>query len=129
MSNYEMNRPSRNGGEDDTYSTIKVLRARLTPEEYVGALKFHIYKYMDRHREEGGMADLQNANWYMREMMDYVGKAGYENVYPMFSLNASDLAAKSGTGDRRQSDLSSPEAMAKRLSRPKPADQEQEAAE
>ena len=71
MSENKVRHLSHYGGEDDPYETIKVLRARLTPVEYVGALKFNIYKTMDRHRDKGGLEDLQTAYWYMNELMAY----------------------------------------------------------
>ena len=98
MSENKVNHLSQYGGEDDPYETIKVLRARLTPVEYVGALKFNIYKNMDRHRDKGGLEDLQMAHWYMNELMAYVGRKGYDNIYPLISLSRSDLESKAGSG-------------------------------
>ena len=98
MPENEVNHLSQHGGEDDPYETIKVLRARLTPVEYVGALKFNIYKNMDRHRDKGGLKDLQMAHWYMNELMAYVGSKGYDNIYPLISLSRSDLESKAGSG-------------------------------
>ena len=118
MSEDKVNHLSRQGREDDPYETIKVLRARLTPEEYVGALKFNIYKNMDRHRDEGGLEDLQMAHWYMNELMAYVGRKGYDNIYPLISLSRSDLEARAGSGavseDGQGQD--SAESLARRLS-------------
>ena len=102
MSENKVKHRSQYGGEDNPYETIKVLRARLTPVEYVGALKFNIYKNMDRHREKGGLEDLQTAHWYMNELMAYIGSKGYDNIYPLISLSKSDLESSAGSDTVRE---------------------------
>ena len=124
MSEDKVNHLSQHGREDDPYETIKVLRARLTPEEYVGALKFNIYKNMDRHRDKGGFEDLQMAHWYMNELMAYVSRKGYDNIYPLISLSRSDLEARAGSGavSEEGQGQDSAESLARRLS-PEPVKQ------
>lgn len=82
MKSDNVRNPSHYGGKENPYETIKVMRARLTPQEYVGALKFNIYKYMDRHREKNGLEDLEKAAWYQAELVRYVREVGHDAVYP-----------------------------------------------
>ena len=51
------------------YEAIDVIRAKLTPEEYIGGLKWQIMKYVMRanyksHHKE----DLLKAAWYAKEL-------------------------------------------------------------
>lgn len=82
MKTENVSNPSHYGGKDNPYETIKVMRARLTPQEYVGALKFNVYKYNDRHRDKGGEEDLEKAGWYQAELIRFVREVGYDNIYP-----------------------------------------------
>jgi hypothetical protein len=64
-----VNHPKHYGGKDNPYETIKVMRARLTPEEYRGALKFLIYKYNDRAPHKGTeLEDYEKALFYQTEL-------------------------------------------------------------
>ncbi len=67
----EVNHPDHYGGKDNPYEVIKVMRAWLTPEEYVGALKFNIHKYLARARDKGGPKDYAKAAWYSAELDRY----------------------------------------------------------
>lgn len=51
--NKNVHHPSHYGGADNPYETIKVLEARLTREEFIGAMKFNVYKYNDRAKHKG----------------------------------------------------------------------------
>lgn len=62
-----VNHPSHYGG-DTTYEVIKVLRAWLTPDEYVGFLKGNVIKYNARARLKGGAEDYAKAKWYQDEL-------------------------------------------------------------
>lgn len=64
--------PDHYGGKDNPYETIKVMKARLTKEEYLGALKFNIYKYQDRHRDKAGIKDLQKQIVYTRFLDEFL---------------------------------------------------------
>ena len=67
----EVNHPGHYGGADNPYETIKVLRAWLTPEEYVGFLKGNALKYLSRHRQKGGDEDLRKAQWYQDRLVGF----------------------------------------------------------
>lgn len=65
--------PAHYGG-DTPYEVIKMLRAWLTPEEYVGGLKFNIIKYNARARHKGGAEDYAKALWYSEELVRFTRK-------------------------------------------------------
>jgi hypothetical protein len=64
--------PAHYGGEDDPHEVIKVMRAWLTPEEYIGALKFNIHKYLAREKKKGNSEDIAKAAWYAAELKRFV---------------------------------------------------------
>ena len=67
--------PSHYGGEDNPYETIKVLRARLTREEFIGAMKFQVWKYNDRALHKGNeLEDYKKAQFYQNYLVDYLEK-------------------------------------------------------
>jgi hypothetical protein len=70
-----VNHPSHYGGEDNPYETIKVLRARLTREEFIGAMKFQVWKYNDRALHKGNeLEDYKKAQFYQNYLVDYLEK-------------------------------------------------------
>lgn len=72
----EVDHPAHYGGHDDPYEVIKVMRVWLTPEEYVGALKFNVHKYLARERKKGKGQDVAKAAWYATELKRFVEKGG-----------------------------------------------------
>ena len=64
--------PSHYGGKDNPYEVIKVMEAWLTPEEFIGAMKFNIHKYDARHRQKGGLEDLKKAQFYQNYLVDFM---------------------------------------------------------
>jgi len=66
-----VNHPDHYGGADNPYEVIKVLEAWLTPEEFRGALKFNIHKYLARAKKKGGSEDIAKAQWYLNYYADY----------------------------------------------------------
>jgi len=66
-----VNHPDHYGGKDDPYEVIKVMEAWLTAEEYRGALKFNVHKYLARARKKGGLEDLQKAAKYIEFLLDF----------------------------------------------------------
>jgi len=61
----EIDHPAHYGGADNPYEVIKVLEHWLTPEEFRGALKFNIHKYLARAAKKGArLQDQQKAAWY-----------------------------------------------------------------
>lgn len=68
-----VNHPSHYGGEDNPYETIKVLKARLTREEFIGAMKFQAYKYNDRALHKGNeLEDYKKAQFYQNYLVAYL---------------------------------------------------------
>ena len=64
----KVNHPQHYGG-DTTYEVIKVLKAWLTPEEYIGFLKGNVIKYDARSAKKGSMLeDVRKAQWYQNEL-------------------------------------------------------------
>lgn len=68
--------PAHYGGADNPYEVIKVMEAWLTPEEFRGALKFNIHKYLARATKKGRGQDYAKAAWYS----NYLGE--YESRHP-----------------------------------------------
>lgn len=65
--------PIHYGGKDNPYETIKVMRAKLTPEEFIGAMKFNIFKYNDRAKlKDEELENYQKAQFYQNELVDFV---------------------------------------------------------
>lgn len=44
--------------------TIDYLRAKLTPEEFLGFCKGNVIKYASRAAHKGGLEDYEKASWY-----------------------------------------------------------------
>ena len=64
--------PQHYGGSENPYETIKVLSAWMTRDEMIGFCKGNALKYLSRHREKGGLSDLEKAAWYSRSMVEYL---------------------------------------------------------
>lgn len=73
-----VNHPAHYGGADNPYEAIKVIRAWLTPDEYVGFLKGNALKYIARHRQKNGAEDLKKAEWYQTRLNEFVEETGHE---------------------------------------------------
>lgn len=72
----QVDHPSHYGG-DTTYEVIKVMEAWLTPEEYIGALKFNAFKYMARAGKKGAtLQDVQKGNWYAVRLETFIRNLG-----------------------------------------------------
>jgi len=62
--------PAHYGGADNLYETIKVLEARLTREEFIGAMKFQVYKYNDRALHKGNeIEDYEKGLFYQNRLV------------------------------------------------------------
>jgi hypothetical protein len=68
-----VNHPQHYGG-DTVYEVVKVMEAWLTPEEFIGAMKFNSFKYGARHRQKGGLEDLKKKKWYDDRLADYLDR-------------------------------------------------------
>lgn len=71
-----VNHPSYYGGASDPFETIKVAEAKLTSEELIGALKFQIIRYLDRHRQKNGFQDIKKAQWYLNRLVSFIEERG-----------------------------------------------------
>lgn len=68
-----VNHPSHYGGADNPYETIKVMERRLTREEFIGAMKFNVYKYNDRALEKGDeLENYMKAQFYQNYLVEYL---------------------------------------------------------
>ena len=69
----QIDHPAHYGG-DSVYETIKVLEAKLSREEFVGAMKFQVAKYLDRSgkKAEDPLEDWLKAQFYLNYLVDYV---------------------------------------------------------
>lgn len=43
----------------------------LSDVEYMGALKFNIYKYVFRHNRKNGVEDLEKASTYLNKLIEF----------------------------------------------------------
>jgi hypothetical protein len=67
-----VNHPSHYGG-DTLYETIKVMKNRLTREEFIGAMKFNVYKYNDRAKLKGSeVENYEKAQFYQNYLVDFI---------------------------------------------------------
>lgn len=58
------------GGKNGYYdigglSTLDILQAKLTEEEYRGFLLGNVFKYLSRHKHKNGIEDIQKAIVYL----------------------------------------------------------------
>jgi hypothetical protein len=51
------------------------IKALLSAEEYVGALKFNIFKYNYRFKKKNGLEDLLKAQFYQNELVQFVDES------------------------------------------------------
>lgn len=65
--------PAHYGGADNPYEVIKVAEKWLTREEFIGAMKFNIIKYLARAQKKGNPAlDCEKAGKYSEFLNDYI---------------------------------------------------------
>lgn len=70
-----VNHPKHYGGKDNPFEAIKVMEARLTKEEFIGAMKFNVYTYNDRAKHKGNeLENYEKALWYQQRLVDYLKK-------------------------------------------------------
>jgi hypothetical protein len=55
--------------------TIDYLESVLTKEEYCGACKMNVLKYVSREKHKNGLEDLKKAQWYLDRLITYLEKA------------------------------------------------------
>jgi len=71
-----VNHPSHYGGADNIYEAIKVMRNRMTKEEFIGYLKGCVYTYNDRAKHKGNEAeDYQKAAWFQNYLVEFMGNS------------------------------------------------------
>lgn len=68
--------PAHYGG-DSVYETIKIQEAKLSREEFVGAMKFQVSKYLDRSgkKTEDALEDWLKAQFYLDYLVDYAERS------------------------------------------------------
>ncbi len=101
MSKEAINHPSQYGG-DVVYETIKVMEAKLTPDEFRGAMKFQVAKYLDRGGKKDGeprLKDQQKAAWYANYLVDFevrlaAGQTGEARVPLLIAAQSAAQAVK-----------------------------------
>jgi hypothetical protein len=68
-----VNHPAHYGGAENPYEVIKVCEAWLSREEFIGAMKFQIWKYTARAGKKGEASeDYRKAQWYDNHLNDYL---------------------------------------------------------
>lgn len=71
--------PSHYGGRDNPFEVIKVLEEWLTVEEFIGAMKFQIFKYTARANKKGNASqDHAKSAWYGQYLTDYLKRKNRE---------------------------------------------------
>ena len=55
-------------GEHDLLYHLKDI---LTYDEYTGAIKFNIIKYVSRYKDKNGLEDLNKAQYYLGDLIKY----------------------------------------------------------
>lgn len=70
--------PKHYGGADNPYECIKVLEAWLTSSEFIGFLKGNSIKYKSRHRQKGGLEDLEKSLWYDERLVAFCKENGLD---------------------------------------------------
>ena len=55
-------------GEHDLLYHLKDI---LTYDEYTGAIKFNIIKYVSRYKDKNGLEDLKKAQYYLGDLIKY----------------------------------------------------------
>lgn len=51
---------------------VEAIRAMLTPEEFRGALKANVLKYLWRELHKGGLESLKKARWYLDRLIEAI---------------------------------------------------------
>lgn len=69
----KVNHPSHYGGGDNVYETIKVAEAKLTPEEFIGAMKFQVMKYNDRAKyKDSEQENYEKGKFYQDYLVEFM---------------------------------------------------------
>lgn len=67
----KVDHPQHYGG-DTPYEVIKVLRAWLTPAEFIGFLKGNLIKYTARANQKGRLEDHEKGGWYNDALVEFI---------------------------------------------------------
>lgn len=54
--------------------TIDYIESCLSPEEFRGACKKDVIKYVSREQHKNGLEDLKKARWYLDRLINYLEK-------------------------------------------------------
>lgn len=72
----QVNHPAHYGG-DTVYETVKVLEAWMTPEQFIGGLRFNSVKYLSRAgKKDAAVQDLEKEAWYINKEIEFRKKKG-----------------------------------------------------
>lgn len=105
MAEENVNHPAHYGGEDNPYEVIKVLENWLTPEEFIGALKFNVFKYNARARLKGGAESYAKAQFYQNYLVDFMHRKGLTGDDERGAAGVARLdRERHDSGQRRQGD-------------------------
>lgn len=50
--------------------TIKIIRSKLTPEQFEGYCIGNCLKYLTRYKHKNGIEDLKKARWYLNSVIE-----------------------------------------------------------
>lgn len=62
-------------------STLDILKAKLTEEEYRGFLLGNVFKYLSRHKHKNGVEDIQKALVYLDLYENFAHLNLYEKMH------------------------------------------------
>ena len=57
---------------------IDAFRAMVTPEEFHGAMRFNVHKYLWRYKDKGGVEDLKKAKVYLTWLINSLNNEDLE---------------------------------------------------
>lgn len=92
--------PQHYGG-DTVYETIKVLKAWLPREEYIGFLRGNAIKYLSRLGKKGEAAeDAEKAAWYQKALADELKAEPYVVSVPLRKVSGPGILGRRSGGRR-----------------------------
>ena len=119
MSPEEINHPDHDGGGENPYEAIEIIRNTLTPEEFRGYIKGNVLKYTIRAGKKAGASeakDLAKAEWCLNylnalEPIPVERPSGSPNRRTITFEEAKELSKKARTDAvQRRSDAAQEEA-------------------
>lgn len=69
--------PHYGNGPDDPYEHIKIMEATLSRDEFHGAMRYQVTKYLHRLAKKGDpIENARKAQWYMNRLVTYMERSG-----------------------------------------------------